>query len=102
MITYLQPDELHHALTRRDLTDPAQGRHAMQDLLDAVLRTLTGRWGIRTAVVRNPPRVSVRDNYDRLRYDTADVTRHVRYTRYTSPTTMLRSHTSAEIPGTLD
>jgi phenylalanyl-tRNA synthetase alpha chain len=102
MITYLRPDELHRALSKRDLTDPAQGRHAIQDLLDAVLDALTEQWGIPVTVVRNPPLVSVRDNYDRLRYATADVTRDVRYTRYTSPTTMLRSHTSAEIPATLE
>jgi phenylalanyl-tRNA synthetase alpha chain len=102
MITYLQPDELHGALTRRDLSDPAQGRHAIQLLLQAVVDALSHRWDIPVHLVRNPPLVSVRDNYDRLRYPAADVTRDARYTRYTSPTTMLRSHTSAEIPGTLE
>lgn len=102
MITYLHPDELHRALTRRDLTDPAQGRHAVQLLLENILQALSRLWDIPTTVVRNPPLVAVRDNYDRLRYDPGDVTRETRYSRYVSPTTMLRSHTSAEIPAVLE
>ncbi len=52
--------------------------------------------------VRNPPIVPVRENYDRLGYDSRDVTRDRRYTRYLSPTVMLRSHTGAELPRALE
>ncbi|QGN34726.1 hypothetical protein [Microlunatus sp. Gsoil 973] len=95
---YLTPTELKRALSVRDLTDPATGPHAMQLMLAAVVDALTARWGVSAAVVRVPPLVSVADNYDRLGYAATDVTRESRYTRYTSPTTMLRSHTSANIP----
>nr|WP_246461537.1 hypothetical protein [Nocardia transvalensis] len=84
------------------MTDPAQGPHAAQLLLDAVVGALAAAWPSATVrIVRTPPVVAVTDNYDLLGYDPADVTRDARYTRYLSPTTMLRSHTSADIPATL-
>lgn len=95
---YLSPTDLHRALTLRDLTDPTSGPHAIQLLLSRIVNELTGRWGVPSTTVRVPPLVAVRDNYDLLGYDPADVTRESRYTRYASPTTMLRSHTSANIP----
>lgn len=98
---YLTADQLSHALSLRDLTDPAQGRHAVQLLLDAVVSTLQSTWGGTVRYVRNAPVVAVRDNYDRLGYDPGDVTRDRRYTRYLSPSTMLRSHMSAETPTAL-
>jgi phenylalanyl-tRNA synthetase alpha chain len=102
MHAYLTADAIHGALTLRDLSNPVSGPHAMQVLLTDVLTALTGRWSCSVNVVRTPPLVAVRDNYDRLGYHRRDVTRESRYTRYASPTTMLRSHTSADIPGTLD
>ncbi|MFJ6416074.1 hypothetical protein [Paeniglutamicibacter sp. NPDC091659] len=98
---YLTPDELHASLMVRDLSDPAQGAHAMQDLLQGVVDSLQQSWNCTTRTLRNPPIVSVRDNYDSLQYQGNDVTRARRYTRYLSPTTMLRSHTSAELPQAL-
>lgn len=95
---YISPADLHRALALRDLTDPASGPHAMQSLLSHIVKDLTRCWGVPSITVRVPPLVAVSDNYDLLGYDRADVTRESRYTRYTSPTTMLRSHTSANIP----
>lgn len=100
--TYLTPQALHRALTLRDLSDPAQGPHGIQVLLDNIVTALQDAWGGTVRTVRTPPVVAVRDNYDRLGYDPADVTREARYTRYVSPTTMLRSHTSAELPTVLE
>ncbi len=99
---HLTSDQLRRALDLRDLTDPAQGPHAIQTLLDGVVAAMHAAWGCTVRTVRNPPIVPVRENYDRLGYDPADVTRARRYTRYISPTVMLRSHTSAELPRALD
>ena len=99
---YLTPDQLCRALALRDLTDPAQGEHAMQTLLDAVVAPLERTWGSTIRYVRSSPIVSVAANYDRLGYDPDDVTRARRYTRYISPTVMLRSHMSAELPTALE
>lgn len=99
---YLTPSQLCRALNLRDLTDPAQGSHAIQTLLDSAVTTLQTEWGTPARYVRNSPVVSVNENYDRLGYDRGDVTRDRRYTRYISPTVMLRSHTSAALPTALE
>ncbi|HEY9294308.1 MAG TPA: hypothetical protein VIP98_23750 [Microlunatus sp.] len=95
---YLSIKELDRALALPDLSDPAIGPHAINLIAGEVTSSLTRHWQIPTDAVRVPPLVSVADNYDRLGYAGADVTRDSRYTRYTSPTTMLRSQTSANIP----
>ncbi|MFC9893842.1 hypothetical protein ACFVMC_09125 [Nocardia sp. NPDC127579] len=102
MHNYLTVEQLRRALEVRDLTDPAHGPHAIQALLAALVDALSRAWGTSPRYVRNPPIVAVRDNYDRLGYARGDVTRAERYTRYLSPTVMLRSHTSAEIPAILE
>ncbi|GAA4967088.1 hypothetical protein [Kineococcus glutinatus] len=99
--TLLPLPDLTAALELRDLTDPAAGPHAMQLLLDDVLAALTAAWGCRLDLRRPRPLVSVEDNYDRLGYAPADVTRDARYSRYVSETVMLRSHTSAGVPPVL-
>lgn len=103
---YLRPDQLLRALSLRDLTDPAQGPHAVQLLLDDVLDALRRNGSGWTApasvrVVRDSPLVSVEDNYDRLGFGADAVTRDARYSRYVGPTVMLRSHTSASMPAAL-
>jgi len=99
---YLTSDQLCRALNTRDLTDPAQGPHAIQMLLDSVVTALQTKWHSSVRYVRTMPIVPVRENYDRLGYDPTDVTRARRYTRYISSTVMLRSHTSAEFPTALE
>ncbi|MFJ6453129.1 hypothetical protein [Paenarthrobacter sp. NPDC091669] len=98
MPVYLSPAELHDALTIRDLSNPDHGPHAMQKLLRDVVDTLQTQWSVPGRTIRHTPLVSVADNYDRLGYCPADITRDQRYSRYVSPTVMLRSHTSASIP----
>lgn len=98
MTNYLSTDQLSAALHLRDLTDPEQGPHAMQLLLADVRTALTDLWRIPVDTVRDSPIVAVADNYDRLGFTAGAVTRDQRYSRYISPTTMLRSHTTAAIP----
>ena len=101
MTTLLSTDDITCALRLRDLSDPAQGQHAMQALLDDVVRALIDVWGCAVDVQRRSPLVSVEDNYDRLGYAAADLTRDARYSHYVAETVMLRSHTSAGIPAAL-
>lgn len=100
--SYLSTDQLSRALSLRDLTDPDQGPHAMQTLLNEIVEALHTVWQSTTNLVRASPLVPVAENYDRLGYQADDVTRALRYTRYVSSTVMLRSHTSAMIPTALD
>lgn len=94
----ITPEALERALALRDLTDPAQGPHAMQLLVDAAAGALTRAWGCPVTTARQPPVVTVADNYDRLLYPPGGASRDKRYTRYVSATTLLRTQTSAMIP----
>lgn len=96
--TLTRPDTLIRALQVRDLADPAQGPHAVQLLVDAIVGAVSLRLGVTSRIERSSPVVSIEDNYDRLGYSGDAITRDERYTRYVGPTTMLRSHTSAGIP----
>lgn len=101
MIVPLSPEQLAHDLTVRDLTDPTQGAHAVQLVLERAVRALADHWGCEVRWYRGERTVPVADNYDLLGYDPADVTRDVRYTRYVDERRMLRSHSSALIPAAL-
>jgi phenylalanyl-tRNA synthetase alpha chain len=101
MPTTLSPDHVAAALALRDLTDPAQGPHAVGLLLDAAVDALAGRWGSTVRVLRSAPAVAVEDNYDRLGWPPSAITRDARYSRYLSDTVMLRSHTTAGVPPAL-
>lgn len=89
------------ALHVRDLTDPDQGPHALQRLVDDAADALGDLWDCDVRIERSRPVVSTEDNYDRLGYEPGAIARDVRHTRYVNDTTMLRSHTSAGIPPTL-
>ncbi len=97
----LSPDHVAAALALRDLTDPAQGPHAVGLLLDAAVDALAARWGCSVRILRSSPAVSVEDNYDRLGYPPSAITRESRYSRYLGDTVMLRSHTTAGVPPAL-
>ncbi len=94
----LSHDAYLRAVTLRDLTDPAQGPHAMQQLIDRIHEALCTRWGCELRVHRAHPAVPVEHNYDRLHYPPGGAARDARYTRYVSETTVLRTQTSAMIP----
>lgn len=91
-------DDLAQALALRDLTDPTAGEHAMQHVVSAIERALSGAWGVPVRRDPGPRVVPVADNYDRLRYSPAAITRDRRYSRYLGDGTMLRSHTTGRIP----
>lgn len=99
---HLVHDQLTSALAIRDLTDPASGPHAMQLVLAAITEALAARWGCAVRVHRALPIVSARDNYDRLYYPPDAVTRDRRYSRWIARDVLLRTQTSALIPGALD
>ncbi|OKJ13658.1 PheS-related mystery ligase SrmL [Kitasatospora sp. CB01950] len=97
----LSADQLARDLAVRDLTDPAAGPHALQLLVERAAGALARLWSCRTRVHRGERIVTVADNYDHLNYRADDVTRDTRYTRYVDDRRMLRSHSSALVPGAL-
>lgn len=100
-IQTLSSAALERALTLRDLSDPLQGPHSMQTIVQEVHEALAYEWHCRRIIYRGSPVVTVKDNYDRLGYPPEGIVRDVRYTRYVTPHMMLRAHTSAMIPGLL-
>lgn len=100
-VTYLNPEQLQTALGIRDLSEPGEGPHAIQLLIERITQTLSRAWSCEVRWCRGPKIVPVADNYDRLGYAANAITREVRYTRYVSATQMLRSHSSAMIPPAL-
>ncbi|AXB43131.1 hypothetical protein [Amycolatopsis albispora] len=92
---------LEDLLSVRDLTDPAEGPHALQLVVDRAVGALRELWPCEVRVRRGERVVTVADNYDNLGYDRAAVTRDARYTRYAGPDRVLRSHSSALIPAAL-
>ena len=101
MPTTLTADQLARDLALRDLTDPAAGPHGMQLLVGLAVDALTAAWSCEARIERGPRVVPLADNYDRLRYPAAAVTRDARYTRYVDDGHVLRSHASAMIPPAL-
>ncbi len=94
----LSSDALARALAVRDLTDPTQGPHAMQRLVEAAPAALAAAWGCQVILHRADPVVSVADNYDRLGTPPGAAAREARYTRYVASDRLLRTQTSAMVP----
>ncbi|MDJ0707450.1 MAG: hypothetical protein QNJ46_29600 [Leptolyngbyaceae cyanobacterium MO_188.B28] len=97
----LTPEALDRALTLRDLSDPRQGPHAMQQIVQAIYDMLAAHWHCQRYLHRASPILSVAENYDRLGYPPDGAARNARYTRYVTATHLLRTMTSAMIPGLL-
>ena len=95
------PGQLARDLDTRDLTDPGQGRHAIQLLIDAAVAALAAAWNGDVRWHRGPRVVTIEDNYDRLRIPPEAVSRDARYTRYVDRRHLLRSHSTAMIPAAL-
>jgi phenylalanyl-tRNA synthetase alpha chain len=89
------------ALALRDLTDAACGPHAMQLLVHSAIDALRSAWSCPAVVYRAPALVTIADNYDDLHYPPDGAARDARYTRYVDPSRLLRTQTSAMVPGAL-
>lgn len=97
----MSAEEVRRSLSVRDLTDETQGQHAMQMPLREVVGALREAWGCEALIHRESPIVSVEENYDALHYPPEGASRDARYTRYLNGRTVLRTQTSAMIPGLL-
>jgi len=100
-VSCLNPVQLQRDLGVRDLSEPAEGPHAVQILIDRAVEALCHTWGAEVLWCRGPRIVPVADNYDRLGYPAEAITREARYTRYVDAAHMLRSHSTAMIPPAL-
>jgi len=97
----ISPVTYRAALAMRDLTEIAHGPHAMQLLVHAAVDCLRNTWSCPVIVHRSHPVVSTAENYELLDYPVDAAARDVRYTRYVTADSVLRTHTSAMIPSLL-
>jgi phenylalanyl-tRNA synthetase alpha chain len=74
--------QLAMALAKRDLSDPSQGLHAINIVVERVRKTLVDAWAITPHVYRRVPIVTVSENYDRLYYPDDAPARSELYARY--------------------
>ncbi len=96
----LPPDAVARALAVRDLTDPSQGPHAVQKVLDAAVQALSRAMACEVVVHRGSPVVPAADHRERLGYP-ADAARDPHAPRHVSATEVLRARTTAMIPALL-
>lgn len=93
---------LARSLAVRDLSDPANGPHAIQLVAESLLEELRTAWNCATQLHRANPIISVHQNYERLRYPAEATTRDERYTRYVDENTVLRTSATSMIPPLLE
>ena len=94
-------EQLRYALNLRDLSNPKDGHHAIQLLMQAILKALEDTWECNIKIHRESPIVSIADNYDRLNYPKDGASRNARYTRYVCDTALLRTQASAMVPNAM-
>jgi phenylalanyl-tRNA synthetase alpha chain len=94
-------EQLKYAINLRDLTNPTDGHHAMQMVMDQILHALKEAWGCDLMTWRESPIVTVADNYDRLNYPKDGASRNARYTRYVCDGALLRTQASAMVPNAM-
>jgi len=67
-VPHLSPAQLRAALDVRDLSDPAQGPHAIQILTDRAVAALSRAWSCEVRWCRGAKIVPVADNLGKLRF----------------------------------
>jgi len=101
-IETMSPERLKTSLAIPDLTDQMNGIHAVNIITNDVRRALEIAYpGVLVEEVRSSPQVSVKENFDDLLFPADNAGRSSRYTRYVTPDTILRTHTSCAIPNWL-
>ncbi|KKQ07238.1 MAG: Phenylalanyl-tRNA synthetase domain protein [Parcubacteria group bacterium GW2011_GWB1_36_5] len=95
----MSPKRLVASLAIRDLTDPKNGIHAINLIIQKVELALKEAYS-ETIIeeIRTDPIVSVKNNFEDLLFPEDNLGRSSRYTRYVAPDKVLRTHTSAAIP----
>lgn len=95
---HLTKEQLEKDLNIRDLTNPNEGAHAMQAIMQEVIEALKNYWNCPVSIYRESPIVTVEDNYDKLGISKDDVIRSETYTRYIDDNHVLRTMASTMVP----
>ena len=96
-------EQLKKALSIPDLSDPKNGVHAINLVLEQLVAHFASlpNWP-EPRIFRKSPVTTVEENFDRLLFPSDNAGRASTYTRYASQGQVLRTHTSAMIPSILE
>lgn len=99
----MSPEKVKRALVIKDLTDPQNGVHAINLLIEKIRTRLSQKEGWPPPDLRRStsPISSVANDFDRLYFPINSPSRSPVYTRYIDKTKILRTHTTAMIPDLL-
>lgn len=98
----LSRERLAASLAIPDLTDTRNGVHAVNLLVSLITEALSCVYATALIdLVRRHPLVTIRENFDDLLFPADNLGRSSRYTRYASPTEVLRTHMSSAVPAWL-
>ena len=99
----MSPEKVKRALAIKDLTDPQNGVHAINLLIERIRTRLSQKKGWPTPDLRRSisPISSVANDFDGLYFPIDSPSRSSVYTRYIDETRILRTHTTAMIPDLL-
>ncbi len=98
----MSPERLAASLAILDLSDPKNGSHAVNLVVQRVQQGLAKAYPQACLEeIRTSPVVSVRENFDDLFFPADNVSRSSVYTRYVNAESVLRTHTSSAIPAWL-
>ena len=92
----MKKEKLKETLKINDLTE--QKDHCPQQLMLEIKNSLENHYQTKAIIEKGNPEVSMENNYEILGYSGDEVTLSEKYTRYTSPTTLLRTHMTSTIP----
>lgn len=98
----MSSERLVASLAIPDMTDTKNGIHAVNLVVQNVNKALKNAYTEALfEEIRSNPEVSAKENFDDLLFPADNAGRSSRYTRYVTTDTVLRTHTSAAIPGWL-
>lgn len=99
----MNSEKAEQALAIKDLTDPKNGVHAINLVVEKIRQHLSGQEGWPTPEIRrkDTPISSVTNDFDRLYFPPDSPARSSVYTRYITEEIILRTHTTAMIPDLL-
>jgi len=102
-IMTMSPEKAKQALSIKDLTDPKNGIHAINLVVEKIRESLSKKEGWTTPEIRRneSPISSVTNDFDRLYFPPDSPARSPVYTRYITDEIILRTHTTAMIPDLL-
>ena len=99
----MSSEKIKQALAIKDLTDPKNGVHAINLIIERIREALSQKEGWSTPEIRRSDSSisSVTNDFDRLYLPPDSPSRSSVYTRYITEEIILRTHTTAMIPGLL-